>query len=111
MRLPLTKDDRFRPTVWLLAAAAAQVIAFWYPDYVANKYPSSDHDGRYFILPHAVFGAGFVAVASAIWLSRRLRRHSWLSSVGVVIVCSAAAIITLVPTVILFRRLFCSDHG
>jgi hypothetical protein len=97
MRLSWTADNRLRPVVWLVAAAAAQVIAFWYPFYVANRYPSSDGDGRYFVLPEIVFGAASVAIVSVLFLFRRLGGHSRLSSAGAAAFAIAASAIALWP--------------
>src|SRR6266850_8538936 len=90
-------DNRLRPVAWLLAAAAAQVIAFWYPAYVANRYPSSDHDGRYFVLPEIVFAAAVVAIFSVVILLRRLRGHSKLSIAGLAALAASACAIALWP--------------
>jgi len=83
--------------VWLLAAAAAQIIAFWYPFYVANRYPSSDRDGRHFILPEIVFAAAAVAIFSVVILLRRIRGHSKLSTAGLAGLALAASAIALWP--------------
>jgi cell division protein FtsW (lipid II flippase) len=92
-----TADNRLRPLVWLLAAATAQIIAFWYPFYAANRYPSSDRDGRYFILPEIVFVAAGVAILSVVILFRRTRGHSKLSTVGLAGLALAACAIALWP--------------
>jgi hypothetical protein len=92
-----TADNRLRPIVWLLAAAAAQVIAFWYPAYVANRHPSSDNDGRYFVLPEIVFAAAVVAIFSLFILLRRIRCHSKLSTAGFGGLALAACAIALWP--------------
>src|SRR2546430_17071248 len=92
-----TADSRLRPLVWVLAAATSQIIAFWYPFYVANRYPSSDRDGRYFILPEIVFVAAGVAIFSLIILLRRIRGHSMLSTAGLAVLAPAACAIALWP--------------
>jgi hypothetical protein len=92
-----TADNRLRPLVWLLAAATAQIIGFWYPFYVANRYPSSDHDGRYFVLPEIVFVAAGVAIFSVVILVRRIRGHSKLSSAGLAGLALTACAIALWP--------------
>src|SRR5438045_1721180 len=90
-------DSRLRPLVLLLAAAAAQIIAFWYPFYLADHYPSSDRDGRYFILPGMVLVAAAVAIFSVLTLSTRVRGHSKLSTAGFAGLALAAAAIALWP--------------
>jgi len=97
MSLSWTADNRLRPLVWLLAAAAAQIIAFWYPFYVANRHPSSDRDGRYFVLPEIVFAAAAVAIFSLVILFRRVRGHSKLSTAGFAGLAFAACAIALWP--------------
>jgi hypothetical protein len=92
-----TADDRLRPVVWLLATAAAQVIAFWYPAYIANRYPSSDHDGRYFVLQEIVFPAAAVAIFSVGILLGRIKGHSKLSTAGLAGVALTACAIAIWP--------------
>ena len=90
-------DNRLRPLAWLLAAAVAQVIAFWYPCYIANRYPSSDNDGRYFVLPEIVLVAAGIAILSLFVFLRRIRGHSKLSNAGLAGLALAACVIALWP--------------
>jgi hypothetical protein len=106
MHQALINDNRVRPVVWLLASAAAQVIAFWYPSYVAQKYPYTDGDSRYFLLPSLIFAGGLVAAASAFLIVRRLGGHSRLSSAGVVALSALASAIAIAPVGIVFVRMF-----
>jgi hypothetical protein len=102
MQASVTKDTRIRPLIWLLASACAQIIAFWYPRYVAGKYPSPDHDGRYFIMPEIIVGVGVVAILSASALVWRLAGHFWLGNVFVLIVGAVGATIALFPAIWMF---------
>ncbi|SRR6266581_6237591 len=97
MDFAIAADKRLRPLAWLWASDAAQAVAFWYPYYVAHHYPSSDGDGRYFILPEIVFAAATVAVLSILILLRRVTGHSRLSSAGVVALATVAGVIALWP--------------
>jgi hypothetical protein len=105
MHQALINDNRVRPVVWLLASAAAQVIAFWYPSYVAHKYPYTDGDSRYFLVPSLIFSAGLVAAGSALLVARRLGGHSRLSSAGVATLSALASAIAIVPSGIILLRM------
>src|SRR5207245_7997746 len=100
----LVRDKRMGPIVWLLAAACAQGIAFWYPAYIANKYPSSDGDGRYFIVPEIVVGTGVVALACLVLLVRRLVGHSRTGNAAVLVFAVVVNVIALFPILKLFVR-------
>ena len=100
----ILKDNRLRPIIWMFAAACAQVIAFWYPYYVAHEYPSSDGDGRYFILPELVFGAGLLGLVCLFLLMYRLRGHSRSGNAAALLSVSIFAVIVLFPVVRLILR-------
>lgn len=102
MRLALATDNRLRPFMWLLASAGAQVITFWYPDYVAHKYPSPD--SRYFILPEVVLGVGVVAAVSLVLLLARLFRHSKTRSIAIAIIATVTGAVALIPICKVFVR-------
>ena len=98
-------DKRLRPLVWLLASAASQIIAWWYPSYVAQRYPYANGDSRYFVLPSVIFIAGVVAAVSVFLIARRLGGHSRLSSAGIVLLGAVAAAVALAPVGILAVRM------
>jgi FtsH-binding integral membrane protein len=95
MRLSLTTDNRVRPLVWLLASAAAQIISFWYPTYVAAKNPSPD--SRYFILPEVIVCAAVVAVVMLVLLVTRTSGRSKIGSAAVFGVAGVLGCIALLP--------------
>lgn len=96
---------QMRPLIWLLGAAVAQLIAYWYPSHVAQRYPSPDGDGRYFVLPAVVFGAGLIAVVTCFCLLRRIWDYKGLINGGIILVAGWAALVALTPPCLLMWRI------